>query len=324
MARRYRCRKGNVYVLKLVFSRTPANASVLLWQQKRAMTIRLRDALAEILEGWPADVDPAWRPLAEGVALGFDAVAPDLMIEPWEPVFPSRRGRRFPGAPEGAHMLRAFDGPPPERVRCVILGQDPYPCPAFATGRAFESGNVARWRELEKMFSCSIRTLLQLIASVHTGDARYAAGTGAWARVIADIEDGTLVVASPAALVERWVAQGVLALNASLTLSRFAVEIGPHQRRGHLPLWRPLMLAVLRALASRGGGPVVFLGFGDVAAALLAEAGLIANASPDLHCILRDHPAVGDAILALPNPLQLANDWLASRGAAPLDWGAPD
>jgi len=288
------------------------------------MTIRLRDALAEILEGWPADVDPAWRSLAENVALGFDAVSPDLAIDPWEPVFPSRRGRRFPGAPAGAHMLRAFDGLAPERVRCVILGQDPYPCPAFATGRAFEAGNVARWRELEKIFSCSIRTLLQLIAAVHSGDARYAAGTAAWARVIAGIEDGTLVLAPPGALVERWVAQGVLALNASLTLSRFAVEIGPHQRQGHLPLWRPLMLAVLRSLASRGDGPIVFLGFGDVAADLLSEAGLTGIARPGLHCILRDHPAVGDAILALPNPLRLANDWLASHGASPIDWGCPN
>ena len=59
-------------------------------------------------------------------------------------------------------MFRAFDGIAPEDVRCVILGQDPYPCPAFATGRAFEAGNVARWRELDKMFSPSVRAVVQL------------------------------------------------------------------------------------------------------------------------------------------------------------------
>ncbi len=64
------------------------------------MAIRLVDALRETLEGWIEDIDPAWRPIVADVTLGFDDVDPDLMLEPWEPIFPARKGRIFPGQPK--------------------------------------------------------------------------------------------------------------------------------------------------------------------------------------------------------------------------------
>ena len=117
------------------------------------MAIRLVDALLEILADWQSDLPGPWREAIGDTQLGFDACDPSLTLEPWEPVFPVRRGKTFPGAPPGAHIFRAFDAIDPGDVRCVILGQDPYPAPDFATGRAFECGNVAAWRELDKMFS---------------------------------------------------------------------------------------------------------------------------------------------------------------------------
>ena len=97
-----------------------------------------------------------------------------LALEPWEPIFPARKGKHYPGAPSGAHIFHAFDRLEPDRVRVVVLGQDPYPCGAFSTGRAFEAGNVASWRELEKMFSVSVRTFMLMIAAARTGDESYA------------------------------------------------------------------------------------------------------------------------------------------------------
>ena len=87
-------------------------------------------------------------------------------------------------------MDLTVDGLAPEDVRCVILGQDPYPCPAFATGRAFEAGNVATWRELDKMFSPSVRALVQLVVAARTGEARYAEDFERWPSTLADIESG--------------------------------------------------------------------------------------------------------------------------------------
>jgi uracil-DNA glycosylase len=284
------------------------------------MSVALRDALREVLADWRADVGPAWGPVIAGVELGFDSIDPGLALEPWEPVFPARRGRVFPGAPKGAHIFRAFDGIDPGDVRVVILGQDPYPCPAFATGRAFEAGNVARWRELEKMFSTSVRTYIQLIAAARTGDGDYIRVTDDWRRLIDDIEAGRVDLEPAAEIADRWVGQGVLLLNSSFTLSRFAVEGDPHQLRGHLPLWRPLILAVLRRLAGRGT-PVVFVAFGSQAADALAEAGLTAEgAGPNVACVLREHPAFAAAVLALENPFVACNRLLMAVGAEPISW----
>ena len=282
--------------------------------------MRLKDALEETFAGWCEDLAPAWRGVVDAVDLGFDAVDTSLILEPWEPIFPARRGRAFPGAPPGAHVFRAFDGLAPEDVRCVILGQDPYPCPAFATGRAFESGNVARWRELDKMFSPSVRALVQLVVAARTGEARYAEGFERWPTALADIESGRVEFEPPATLAGRWVASGVLLLNSALTLSRFDPAVGPHQARGHLPLWRPVLLAVLRHLAARRV-PLVCIGFGDAAASLLRGADLD-EADPPAHVrvVLRPHPAAAGELFALENPFSLCNRHLESMDAAPVDW----
>jgi uracil-DNA glycosylase len=277
----------------------------------------LRDAMREILAGWREDLDPAWRAAVTGGEPGFEAIDPALTLEPWEPVFPARRGRSFPGAPPGAHIFHAFDGIAPAAVRVVILGQDPYPCPAFSTGRAFEAGNVAAWRELDKMFSVSVRTFMQLIAAARTGNAAYAAAIAAWPRLLADIEAGRIDIEPAARIADRWVGQGVLLVNSALTLSRFAVAGDPHQLRGHLPLWRPFTAAVLRHLAARGS-PVVFIAFGGQAADALAAAGI--GAGGPAAVIRREHPARGDAVLALENPFLLANRMLAAAGGGPVAW----
>ena len=284
------------------------------------MAMKLRAALRETLEGWQADIAPSWRRLIGDVALGFEQVDATLELEPWEPIFPARRGRTLPGAPAGAHMLRAFDDLAPEEVRCVILGQDPYPCAAFSTGRAFEAGNVACWRELEKMFSPSVRALIQLIVAARTGEAHYARSFAQWPATLAAIESGAVELEAPGALAGRWVASGVLLLNSSLTLTRFQREVDPHQAQAHLPLWRPLMVRVLDRLARRDT-PTVFLGFGDAAAQALDDAGLGgSDAGAAGRVILRPHPAAADEVLAQENPFVLCNRRLRAMGAAAVDW----
>ena len=282
------------------------------------MAMRLRAALQAALQGWQEDLDPSWRDVVRTVSLAFDDVDPTLELEPWEPIFPARRGKVFPGAPAGTHILRAFDGITPDDVRCVILGQDPYPCPALATGRAFEAGNVARWRELDKMFSPSVRAFIQMIVAARTGKAEYARSFAQWPQTLAAIEGGAVDLEAPDALADRWVASGVLLLNSSLTLSRFQREVDPHQSRGHLPLWRPLMIRVIEHLAQRQTS-VVFLGFGDAAAETIRAANLGAPEA-DPRVILRPHPAEADAFLALENPFTLCNRRLQAMGAGPVDW----
>jgi uracil-DNA glycosylase len=170
------------------------------------------------------------------------------------------------------------------------------------------------------MFSKSIRTFMQLIAAVRTGDGGYVGSTADWERLIADIEAGRIDLEPAAEIADRWVRQGVLLLNSSFTLSRFAVAGDAHQVHGHLPLWRPVVTAVLRRVAARAT-PVVFLGFGDQAADALAEAGITETASPpNVACLLREHPARAEAVLALENPFVNCNSALVSMGARPVSW----
>ena len=170
------------------------------------------------------------------------------------------------------------------------------------------------------MFSPSVRAIVQLVVAARTGEARYAEDFERWPSTLADIESGRVEFEPPAALADRWVASGVLLLNSALTLSRFDVAVGPHREHGHLPLWRPVLVAVLRQLAARRV-PLVCLGFGDAGASLLRGADFD-EVDPPAHLlvVLRPHPAAAGERLSLANPLSLGNRHLESMDAAPVDW----
>jgi uracil-DNA glycosylase len=251
------------------------------------MAVSLKRALMEILTDWPLDRPPQWRGACGEVELGNA----DPRLEFREPVFPVRRAGNFTGMPVGAHMLRAFEGIPPHDVRCVIGGRNPYPAPDFATGRAFEAGNAGSWRELDKMFSKSVRAFIQQIVAARTGHSGYARNFANWPKTLAAVESGAVALEPASQLAQRWVDGGVLLLNASLTLSRLRVYVDPHQPRGHLALWALL----------------VVIGFGDLAAETLWQAGLReGRAATHAFCAIipltrcsRSRPALSQSVPAL-------------------------
>ncbi|MBN9072040.1 MAG: uracil-DNA glycosylase [Rhizobiales bacterium] len=275
--------------------------------------------MAQTFAGWEADLPAGWRAALGAVGDPFDRIDASLDFELWEPIFPVRRGRHFPGQPGGAHAFAAFDGIEPRDVRCLVLGQDPYPEPGFATGRAFEAGNIVSWAELDKMFSKSIRAYMQLIVAARTGDVALAESFDRWPDVRRMLCDPAAGFEGPDAIADRWLGQGVLLLNASLTLSRFKVGVDPHQARGHLPFWRPLMLAVVASLLRRNQ-PLVLIGFGDAAADVVGEAGLREGVFDGHAVILRDHPAFAERVLGRENPFLLCNSHLGAMGAQPVAW----
>ena len=116
------------------------------------MSISLREALEETMKGWRKALPEPWRPVFKNIALDASGVPLKWKHEPWIPIFPvfksqidgsivqaSGQKGNLIGVPRDAHTFRALLVPP-DKVRVVIVGQDPYPDIADATGQSFEQG----------------------------------------------------------------------------------------------------------------------------------------------------------------------------------------
>jgi uracil-DNA glycosylase len=181
--------------------------------------------------------------------------------------------------PTPDRIFRALAACPPGAARVVILGQDPYPTPGRATGLAFAfpPGDPPR------------DSLRNILAELH-------ADTG---------------ITRPDGDLSGWAAQGVLLLNAVLT-----VPVG--QPGGHAGWgWEVLVHQVLdRAAAAR---PLAFLLWGRPAQRLAG------TPDPARHLVLTSpHPSPLSAHRGFfgSRPFSAVNRWLAARGDAPIDWAA--
>lgn len=124
--------------------------------------------------------------------------------------------------PDAPHILRAFTTPL-ERVRVVIVGQDPYPTIGHAVGLSFA-------------VDPSTRPIPRSLANIYR---ELASDTGAAPPVTGDLSG--------------WAEQGVLLLNRVLTVR--AGEIASHRGLG----WEQVTDAAIRALVARGGPLVAIL-----------------------------------------------------------------
>ena len=103
-------------------------------------------------------------------------------------------------------------------IKVVILGQDPYPYPNFATGRAFEVGTIATWKELAnsslKGKGKSLRKIITCIyRNVATGDNKI----DNYDEILKKIENKTFNILPPEQWFDSMEEQGVLFLNTSFT-----------------------------------------------------------------------------------------------------------
>lgn len=182
--------------------------------------------------------------------------------------------------PPGSKIFAAFDSTPFDKVKAVIIGQDPYHEPGQAMGLCF-----------------SVPQGVQVPPSL--------------ANIIKEINDdlGTQIPATSGDL-SGWAAQGVLLLNATLTVREHAA--GSHQRHG----WEQFTDAAIQALAERRQG-IVFLLWGSYA---IGKRKLI---NPLHHCILTaPHPSPLSAYRGFfgCRHFSRANDYLRSTGQIPIDW----
>jgi len=189
-----------------------------------------------------------------------------------------QEGKVYP-APK--NIFRAFDLCPFEKVKVVILGQDPYHGTRQANGLAFAVENT-------EAVPPSLQNIFKEIAS-DCGCQTSAKG------------DGDLT---------RWAEQGVLLLNATLTVR--AHQAGSHQGKG----WEQFTDAVIRALAFERAG-LVFMLWGNYAKAKGA------HIDRTKHLVLEaPHPSPFSAASGFfgCKHFSKANDYLIAHGEAPIDW----
>ena len=261
----------------------------------------LRRRMEAFLAGWIEDVPLPWRDALNGLSPAFDDLDGELTIDAGSTIFPGRKNREPDGAPRGSHIFHALDGLAPDRVRAVIIGQDPYPSVSQATGRAFEQGDLDRWTSRSPRPAASLRRIAQQLAVYRTGRQPYGRRRGGWARLRNDIKSGALNLQTPGTVFDGWRAGGVLLLNTALTLTYYHRGGHPHQTRGHIRLWAPVVRGICLHLARREDIPVVFLSWGKKAREFLHHAGIaescsrplrIAPGFPRTDIVDRDHPGV--------------------------------
>ena len=294
-----------------------------------ATNVFLRDLLRKKFAGWKGDLPATWRKFLGETELNFESRAFMCQCRADEIVIPARKGQAIPGAPARAHLFRAFDQVKPEGVRAVILGQDPYPNPAWATGRAFEQGNLTDWPLSLREIADSLRRMIQVLANARTGNVKYINGDQGWKILVEDLHKSRLSLDSPRSLFDHLQHEGVLLLNTSLTVS---VNVSSRRKRirGQFQLWEPLLYRVLEFLASRERVPTVFLLWGEHALEVVKRGGIRATAErahtwhSTFDIVRHAHPAAitrqGAAFLRPPNPFLSANKLLERMGGTPIAW----
>ena len=297
----------------------------------------LRDALATYLHDWRDDVPAAWLPVLEGVEPALDKVKPHLELrEPLERIHPLRKGHNDSAAPAGSHPFKALESVLPQDVRVVLVGQDPYPNIANATGRSFEQGGRTRWESPPKpKLAISLQRIVQVLAEHRQPGHAYASNDAAWIDWLQAFTQNKPAMQLPHELFDHWGQQGVLCLNLGLTLSRFDDKDkdpeGEWVQPAHMALWTPVVQRILEHLVCRPQQALLLMLWGEPAQDAVDAMGLkaLAAASGDARRLLevrKQHPnarANGSSILPFfrpRNPFTLANELLADEGFSPIDW----
>lgn len=181
--------------------------------------------------------------------------------------------------PEGKNIFRAFELCPFDEVKVVILGQDPYHGPDQANGLCFSVNDGVR-----------LPPSLQNIYKEINAD---------------------LGVAMPKkGKLDNWARQGVLLLNATLTVQ--ANQAGSHQRKG----WEQFTDAVIKAVSDQKEN-IVFILWGKYA----QDKGQIIDSSK--HLILKSaHPSPLSAHNGFfgNKHFSKTNQYLESKASKAIDW----
>ena len=181
--------------------------------------------------------------------------------------------------PPGGQIFNALNSTPFDQVRVVILGQDPYHGPGQAHGLCF-----------------SVQHGVRVPPSL--------------ANIYREIQSDLGIEPAHHGYLQSWAEQGVLLLNAVLTVERG--QAGSHQGKG----WEKFTDAIVQLLNDEREG-LVFMLWGSYA----MKKGAIIDAGK--HLVLKaPHPSPLSAHRGFLGcrHFSSANDYLVEHGSQPIDW----
>jgi uracil-DNA glycosylase len=184
--------------------------------------------------------------------------------------------------PPQADIFNAFNSTAFDQVKVVILGQDPYHGPGQAHGLCF-----------------SVMPDVRIPPSL--------------LNIFKEIERDLGITIPDHGCLQSWAEQGVLLLNATLTVE--GGKAGSHQKQG----WEEFTDAAIEQLNAHRES-LVFMLWGSYA----QKKGQLID--DDRHCVLTSpHPSPLSAHRGFlgNNHFSQANSYLESRGEVPVDWSLP-
>ena len=181
--------------------------------------------------------------------------------------------------PAGSHIFSAFEHCPFDKVKVVILGQDPYHEPGQAHGLCFSVKDGVR-------FPPSLINIFK------------------------EIESDLQKPVPKSGNLMRWADQGVLLLNATLTVR--AHQAGSHQNKG----WETFTDAVIHRLAE-SRGHIVYILWGSYA----QKKGAFIDKNRNL-VLASAHPSPLSAHRGFfgNKHFSKTNDYLIVSGQTPIEW----
>jgi uracil-DNA glycosylase len=193
--------------------------------------------------------------------------------------------------PPPKNIFRAFELTPFEKVEVVILGQDPYHGAGQANGLSFAVNEGVR-------LPPSLQNIFKEIES-DLGQADKNEGSRT-----------SLKLKEVSGDLTRWATQGVLLLNATLTVR--GSTPGSHQGKG----WEAFTDAAIKALSDKREN-LVFILWGNYARTKGA------HIDRKKHLVIESpHPSPFSAYNGFfgSKPFSKANDYLKKHGKQPIDW----
>ena len=181
--------------------------------------------------------------------------------------------------PKGSQIFNAFDKTTFDKIKVVILGQDPYHEPGQAHGLCF-----------------SVNEGIALPPSLQN--------------IYKELQDDLGIPPRVSGNLEHWAEQGVLLLNATLTVR--AHQAGSHQNKG----WEEFTDAVIHKIAEEKKH-VVFILWGSYAQ---KKGAFIDSVN---HLILKSaHPSPLSVYRGFfgSRPFSKTNNYLVQTGQTPIDW----